>query len=706
MNIEAAFYPQYDSPWAGSRMVDSHQKALADLFLRCVDTDRLRATAISAGFDARHLDPHQLFDLYLEQPSLAAASPNALFDEQWYRQSNPDVAAAIEDGRFRSGFLHFIQTGLFEGRWPSEAIQSFAARRFAEPLPPVSSIATAAYLSANPEARSFLRHFPILEPLSHYNSYGRFLDLTLPSAGLSEDGLTDTADYFEAVAAAFDPEWYRAQYLGGDVKGRFMDDPFSHYLIRGIPCGHSPNGAFDEAFYRVFYPDVSEAIASGAIPCGFYHYIVAGKAEARLPRYDRRRALEARIRGVTKPALLERIDGLRARMQERRITIDDDRETMIWVLLPTMNPDINFGGYRSVFELMRRLHDSGHRVTILCTEDGHAEKSYYLWRETSPELRRLIEGIAVVGLAAGRNLVVGPADTVIAYSLWDLYAADQIRRCAPSTRVILLAQEFEPIFHDHCTARAQLDEAYRIPHYPIINSRFLQSYFEHHRIGVFGRNPLPQHGRDYFTFEHKINRLLEPTAEQMANRTERVLIAYARPESHAARNMFETLILALQQVHSEGLFGPEWTFIGLGALTDIEAVPLGGGHKLLMKPKMSEDEYTRYVSMMDIGISLMYAPHPSVMPFEFATTGALVVTNSYENRSEADLAAISRNIIAGPPTVSGIAQALRQAIGRVADIDSRVRNVYRPNATSWDEIFNDDMLRTVFPSPALAETAS
>ena len=187
-----------------------------------------------------------------------------------------------------------------------------------------------------------------------------------------------------------------------------MDDPFSHYLIRGIPCGHSPNGAFDEAFYRVFYPDVSEAIASGAIPCGFYHYIVAGKAEARLPRYDRRRALEARIRGVTKPALLERIDGLRARMQERRITIDDNRETMIWVLLPTMNPDINFGGYRSVFELMRRLHDSGHRVTILCTEDGHAEKSYYLWRETSPELRRLIEGIAVVGLAAGRNLVVGP----------------------------------------------------------------------------------------------------------------------------------------------------------------------------------------------------------------------------------------------------------------------------------------------------------
>ena len=687
-------------------MVDSHQQALADLFFRCVDMDRLRGTAINSGFDARHLDEHQLFNLYLEQPSLAAASPNALFDEQWYRQSNPDVAAAIEDGRFRSGFLHFIQTGLFEGRWPSEAIQSFAARRFAEPLPAVSWIAAAAYLSANPEARSFLRHFPILEPLSHYNSYGRFLGLTLPVASPRAEDVTDAANYFDTIATDFDADWYRQQYLGGDVKGRFLEDPFSHYLIRGIPCGHSPNAVFDEAFYRVFYPDVSEAIAGGAIPCGFYHYIVAGKAEARLPRYDRRRALEARIRGVTKPALLERIDGIRARMQERRITIDDDREPMIWVLLPTINPDITFGGYRSVFELMRRLHDNGHRVTILCTEDSQADKSYFLWRETSPDLRRLVQGIAVVGLAAGRNLVVGPADTVIAYSLWDLYAADQVRRAAPSTRVVLLAQEFEPIFYDHCTARAQLVEAYRIPHYPIINSRFLQSYFEHHRIGIFGRNPLPQHGRDYFTFEHKINRLLEQTSEQMAKRTERVLIAYARPEGHAARNMFETLILALQQVQSEGLFGPEWSFIGLGALTDIEPVPLGGTHKLVMRPKMSEDEYTHHVSMMDIGISLMYAPHPSVMPFEFATTGALVVTNSYENRSEADLAAISHNIIAGPPTVSGIAQALREAIERVPDIESRVRNIYRPKATSWDEIFDDDMLRTVFPSPALAESAS
>ena len=703
MNIEAAFYRQLASSSASFPVIDSRHNAMSNLFLRCADVKRLRTAGAALGYDTRHLDPEQLFNLYLEQRSLKAVSPNPLFDEQWYCQSNPDVCAAIEGGQFRSGFLHFIQAGLFEGRWPSETLYAFAAKRLTDAPPQRSVIDSAAYLSANPEARIFLSQFPVLEPLAHYNAYGRFLGLSIPALAGLDNATAEPASYFEVMAADFDPDWYRAHYLARDTEGRFHSDPFSHYLIRGIRLGHSPNASFDESFYRAFYPDVQEAIAKGFIPCGFYHYIVAGRSEARLPQYDRKRALEARIPGVTKPTLLERIANLRARMQERSITVDETKEPMIWVLLPTMNPDITFGGYRSVFELIRRLHACGHRVSIVVTEDGQADKSYFLWLETSPELRQLVQSINVIGLSAGRSLKVGSADTVVAYSLWDLYAADQVRQRAPDTRVILLAQEFEPIFYDYCSARAQLVEAYRIPHYPLINSGFLQRYFEYHRIGVFAQTPPPVLGRDYFTFEHKINRLLEQTREQMKSRKERVLIAYARPESHAARNMFETLILALQHVQKEGLFGPEWTFVGLGALTEIEAIPLGGEHRLLMRQRMSEDEYTRYVSMMDIGVSLMYAPHPSVMPFEFATTGALVVTNIYENRSAADLGAICPNIIAVAPTVSGIAQGLREAIERVPDTDMRCRNVYRPQAASWDEIFNDEMLSIVFPLPASAQ---
>jgi hypothetical protein len=42
------------------------------------------------------------------------------FDEQWYLQSHPDVAAAVREGRFRSGWAHFDACGRREGRlWRS-----------------------------------------------------------------------------------------------------------------------------------------------------------------------------------------------------------------------------------------------------------------------------------------------------------------------------------------------------------------------------------------------------------------------------------------------------------------------------------------------------------------------------------------------------------------------------------------------------------
>jgi hypothetical protein len=41
-------------------------------------------------------------------------------DETWYRARYPDVAAAIDEGLFKSAKHHFIDSGYFEGRLPGE----------------------------------------------------------------------------------------------------------------------------------------------------------------------------------------------------------------------------------------------------------------------------------------------------------------------------------------------------------------------------------------------------------------------------------------------------------------------------------------------------------------------------------------------------------------------------------------------------------
>jgi hypothetical protein len=687
-------------------MYQSNDHLFAKIFLSCIDRKLLAQTITTLRHHKPEMSDQDLMHIYMADPVISAISPNAFFDEQWYRLNNPDIQSAIAERRLSSGFIHYINAGIFEGRWPTGLMQSMA-RPATQCAAPLHNIDNENYLSRNTQARRFIEHFPILTPLAHYNAYGRFLGMLAAPAGTLDAAVPASGDrqYFEIMAEAFDPEWYVKTYIAGDPEARFQDDPLSHYLIYGIPRGHSPSAAFDEGFYRAFYPEIRLAIEKGDVPCGFYHYIVAGREEGRLPAYDRRNSLEAWAPGVTRPVLLERVPEIRTRLQPPNVKRRDaNTAPRIWVLLPTINPDITFGGYRSVLELIRRLYERGHAVTIVCTEDGQANKAYFIWRESSEKFQKILREIEVIGPADGHALNIGPADKIIVYSLWDLYAADHIRAIVPGVKIILLAQEFEPIFYENSAARAMIEEAYRIDHYPLINSNFLQRYFEAHRIGVFGKAQPAKPGADYCVFEHRINRLAEQSAKQINARRDRVLVAYARPESHAARNMFELLVLALRELCAEGLFGPEWRFIGLGALTEIEPIPIGGAHRLVMYPKMSESEYIQHTNDMDIGVSLMYAPHPSVMPFEFATTGALVVTNAYENRSAEELAAICPNIIAGRPTIEGIAGALREAVSRVSNAKARIANIYRPKAASWDDIFDDALLQTVF-GPASSQAA-
>ena len=83
----------------------------------------------------------------------------------------------------------------------------------------------------------------------------------------------------------------------------------------------------------------------------------------------------------------------------------------------------------------------------------------------------------------------------------------------------------------------------------------------------------------------------------------------------------------------------------------------------------------------------MYAPHPSVIPFEFATTGALVVTNTYSNRPAAWFEGVSRNFVPCAPNLPGVIGALEAALARVEDHESRATHALVPPEADWPEVF-------------------
>ena len=97
----------------------------------------------------------------------------------------------------------------------------------------------------------------------------------------------------------------------------------------------------------------------------------------------------------------------------------------------------------------------------------------------------------------------------------------------------------------------------------------------------------------------------------------------------------------------------------------------------------------------DIGISLMYAPHPSILPFEMASAGLIVVTNHYEERDSAVLEAISSNLIAVEPSPDGIEEGLARALERVAGFEERISGASFEWSRDWQQSFDSRFLEVL-----------
>jgi hypothetical protein len=161
--------------------------------------------------------------------------------------------------------------------------------------------------------------------------------------------------------------------------------------------------------------------------------------------------------------------------------------------------------------------------------------------------------------------------------------------------------------------------------------------------------------------------------------------------------MFELGILALRRALAEGALSPDqWDFYGIGTVGEQFVIPLADGVKMVALPKMSLKDYADYLPDFDLGMSLMYTPHPSLVPLEMAAAGLITVTNSYANKTAEKLKAISTNFEVGDATIESLAGALQRAESRVYDLDSRAAGANINWPTSWEQAFAPDILLPLF----------
>ncbi len=333
------------------------------------------------------------------------------------------------------------------------------------------------------------------------------------------------------------------------------------------------------------------------------------------------------------------------------------------LLVSTIDIRYFFGGYITLFTLALRLQADGWDVRIITVDPCEPLTASEERRiEAHGDLRDFFGAIEIIH-TYDRSVVVDvhPDDVFVATSWWTAHIAHQAAKDMGRRRFIYLIQEYEPMFYSMGTWASLAQESYTFSHYAIFSTEILREYFRTERIGVFAADAEAGE-QTSISFCNPITDMGNVTTDELATRVSRRVLFYARPEDHAARNMFEIGVLALKAAVAAGTFDGRWEFYGIGKLEQTAKIPLGKGFVLQMLPRQDEDAYRALARACDIGVSLMDTPHPSLVPIEMASAGMVVVTTTCATKTREALAAISENLIGVKPTIAAVAGAIGEAV--------------------------------------------
>jgi hypothetical protein len=377
------------------------------------------------------------------------------------------------------------------------------------------------------------------------------------------------------------------------------------------------------------------------------------------------------------------------------LALSDVAPERVNILVPTIDLEHFFGGYIGKLNLARRLARRGARVRVVTVDPvGVLPPS---WKERVQAYSGLDGLFDEVEVAFGREsagLEVGRGDRFVATTWWTAHVAHRAAASVGREGFLYLIQEYEPFTFPMGTFSALAEESYRYPHRALFSTELLRDYFRRRSIGVYAAGGAAG-DESSAAFQNAITAVDPPSPAELGARSSRRLLFYARPEPHAARNLFELGVLALSRAAEEGVLGGGWELRGIGTVDAQRRIALGAGAELELLPRRGQAEYASLLREHDLGLALMYTPHPSLAPIEMASAGMLTVTSSFENKTPEAMAAISSNIITVEPTIGGVVQGLREAVAGTEDFERRARGARVNWSRDWADSFGDELMERV-----------
>ena len=264
-------------------------------------------------------------------------------------------------------------------------------------------------------------------------------------------------------------------------------------------------------------------------------------------------------------------------------------------------------------------------------------------------------------------------DLFITTSWWTTFVT---MPSVPNDKIIYLLQEDERMFYAFGDDRLKCEAVLRNCDIRfVINTQLLFDYLVHDGLGNIAQQGMwfePAFPPQVF---HPISK--SPNAK-------RKFFFYARPNN--LRNLFYLGIEVIEKAIAQNILNlEEWEIFLVGK--DIPLITFDGGYEPIRCENLSWSEYAQLVGTVDLGLSLMYTPHPSYPPLDMVASGAVVVTNCFANKI--DLSNYSANLICADLNCDALVDALKQAVTIAMNADLREQN-FRKNGlvTDWQQAFS------------------
>lgn len=273
------------------------------------------------------------------------------------------------------------------------------------------------------------------------------------------------------------------------------------------------------------------------------------------------------------------------------------------------------------------------------------------------------------------NLEVSDNDIFLSTSWWTTHTISQVNL---RSKMFYLLQEVESFFYPNgdeqylCKEMLEKNDILYI-----INSKILYEYYKLQRNKNVTDNCI--------CFEPSFpDNIFSPGDQSFIKKDKYRLFFYSRPGN--PRNLFYTGLNILEEGCKAGLINKDkWEIFFAGS--DVPKIYFYNGIIPVNLGHLKWKDYLDFIKTVDLGLCLMYTPHPSYPPLDIISSGGVVLTNKYMNKETLDY---SKNIICKKLSFDDMLIGIEEGVMLAQNNLMRKENYYNNIVNkSWDKSFSD-----------------